>query len=79
MVTTDDIEIRMFITNGLYYLPVRCTTDEDMKTLTKVLIIPSGKKIHRILPVMANGRIPMKKLALFQKSPLLVPLKPMTP
>ena len=33
----------MFISNGLAYLTVRCHTDEEMGSLLKVLLTPSGE------------------------------------
>ena len=41
LVTTDSREIRMFISDGLAYPPVRCPTDGDMESCTKVLLTPS--------------------------------------
>ena len=41
LVTTDRREICMSISYGLAYLPVRCPTNEDMESCTKVLLIPS--------------------------------------
>ena len=43
LVNTDSSEIHIFIRNGLSYLPVSCTTDEEIESLTKVLLTPSGE------------------------------------
>ena len=33
----------MFIIDAIAYLPVRCTTDEDMESFTKALLTPRGE------------------------------------
>ena len=43
LVTTDGRESRMFISDGLSYLPVRFPTDEDMDSYPKVTLNPDGE------------------------------------
>ena len=43
LVTTDGREIRMFVSDGLAYLPFVLSSNEYMESCTKVLLIPSGK------------------------------------
>ena len=43
LVTTDGIEIRMLISDGLDYLPVRCPNNEEMDSHPKTIISPDGE------------------------------------